>query len=404
MIFLQCSHTIMLFLSAFQSIFPRVARVCKNDGGGPHKFKNKWTTFLKARLNCSVPGDIPFYFNEIQSTVSNFVPNSDGSIDDGIVYAVFTTPENSIAGSAICAFSLKDITAAFEVGDFKHQHAVNSNWLPVPKSQVPHPRPGICQASDNAYENKTLTTETEQRLNFIKRHSLMDWSVPGVTQSPIFVKTSLGERLTVIAVDVNVRAVNGKLYDVLFLGTTNGRVLKVINIEEDLNRTPKSRSQTGYLYNENESKLHLNRNRKQTRPVLIESLQVLPYDIPVRNLMVINRKDADVLEDGKLVVLSDHDVKSVPLQRCSSHSGTKSCGDCVALQDPYCAWDQDKDECVEHSTVSGYYDAFSSNNDNLVQQLETGFHTSCPPPDVYGFGQGKIISPRKKHNSFLHMV
>ncbi len=36
--------------------------------GGAHKFNNKWTSFLKARLNCSVPGQIPFYFNEIQST------------------------------------------------------------------------------------------------------------------------------------------------------------------------------------------------------------------------------------------------------------------------------------------------------------------------------------------------
>ena len=30
--------------------------------------QNKWTTFLKSRLNCSVPGEYPFYFNEIQST------------------------------------------------------------------------------------------------------------------------------------------------------------------------------------------------------------------------------------------------------------------------------------------------------------------------------------------------
>ena len=378
----------------FQSIFPRVARVCKNDSGGPHKFKNKWTTFLKARLNCSVPGDIPFYFDEIQATVSNVVSGSYGSLNDGIIYAVFTTPENSIAGSAICAFSLKDITTAFEEGEFKHQNAVNSNWLPVPKSQVPVPRPGICHSSSyNEHYNKTSTTE-EQRLNFIRRHSLMDWSVPGLTQSPIFVKTSLGERLTVIAVDVNVRAVNGKLYDVLFLGTTNGRVLKVINIDEDeeKGRTPKSRNQERALFGDNKSHFQNNESRKRTHPVLIESLQVLPYNIPVRNLMVINRKDADILDEDKLIVLSDHDVKSIPLQRCSTHSMPKSCGDCVALQDPYCAWDQSRQQCVEHSTVSPETDIFGSfprSNDNLIQQLETGFHTECPPPDVFSLDPGK---------------
>jgi hypothetical protein len=48
-----------------------------------------------------VPGAHPFYFNEIQST-------SD-VIDGHFVYAVFTTPDNSIAGSAVCKFSIKDI-------------------------------------------------------------------------------------------------------------------------------------------------------------------------------------------------------------------------------------------------------------------------------------------------------
>ena len=57
-------------LSLFQSVFSRVARVCKNDAGGAHKFRDKWTTFLKSRLNCSVPGERPFYFDEIQVGVS----------------------------------------------------------------------------------------------------------------------------------------------------------------------------------------------------------------------------------------------------------------------------------------------------------------------------------------------
>ena len=47
-------------------MFSRVARVCKSDRGGPHKHKRRWTTFLKARLNCSVPGEFPFHFDEIQ--------------------------------------------------------------------------------------------------------------------------------------------------------------------------------------------------------------------------------------------------------------------------------------------------------------------------------------------------
>ena len=49
-----------------KSVFSRVARVCKNDAGGTRSLNAKWTSFLKARLNCSVPGNYPFYFDEIQ--------------------------------------------------------------------------------------------------------------------------------------------------------------------------------------------------------------------------------------------------------------------------------------------------------------------------------------------------
>ena len=70
--------------------------------------------------------------------------------------------------------------------------------------------------------------------------------------------------------------------------------------------------------------------RAETRPVLVESIQVLPYDIPVRNLIVV---------EGRLVVLSDHEVKSIPLHRCNTASGhsqpdqpAQTCNECVALQ------------------------------------------------------------------------
>ena len=95
-----------VFLFAPQAVFSRVARVCKSDPG----LRNSWTTFLKARINCSIPGDQPFYFNEIQSVTgfvdTHFTKNGER---DKRLYAVLTTPENSISGSAICAFSLNQL-------------------------------------------------------------------------------------------------------------------------------------------------------------------------------------------------------------------------------------------------------------------------------------------------------
>ena len=50
----------------FQAVFSRVARVCKNDKGGNYLMKNLWTSFFKARLNCSIPGEYPFHFDLIR--------------------------------------------------------------------------------------------------------------------------------------------------------------------------------------------------------------------------------------------------------------------------------------------------------------------------------------------------
>ncbi|EDS30352.1 semaphorin [Culex quinquefasciatus] len=59
-------ETAVEFINCGKAVFSRVARVCKWDKGGPHRFKNRWTTYLKSRLNCSMPGDFPFYFDEIR--------------------------------------------------------------------------------------------------------------------------------------------------------------------------------------------------------------------------------------------------------------------------------------------------------------------------------------------------
>ena len=154
----------------------------------------------------------------------------------------------------------------------------------------------------------------------------MDWAVKGATKAPVFIKTSLGERFTVIEADSNVRSVERTVTDVLFVGTTNGRVLKI----------------------------SANTN------TLIEAFQVFPYHVPVRNLLV---------TDEQIIVLSDHEVNAFPLHRCSQ---VKTCGDCVALQDPYCAWDLSLDACIAHREVP---------TGALIQDLEHGYHEGCPLPE-----------------------
>ena len=41
------------YMNCGKSVYSRVARVCKNDKGGTRSLNDKWTSFIKARLNCS---------------------------------------------------------------------------------------------------------------------------------------------------------------------------------------------------------------------------------------------------------------------------------------------------------------------------------------------------------------
>ena len=61
-----------------------------------------------------------------------------GASEGETFYAVFNTPENSIAGSAVCSFSLSDVTRVFQESPFKNQvrklrarpHSTHSHyWL-----------------------------------------------------------------------------------------------------------------------------------------------------------------------------------------------------------------------------------------------------------------------------------
>lgn len=78
------------FLVFLQVMVSRVARVCKADLGGSQRVLEKqWTTFLKARLNCSVPGDSHFYFNLLHAT-SNIIHMQGRDV----ILGLFSTPPN----------------------------------------------------------------------------------------------------------------------------------------------------------------------------------------------------------------------------------------------------------------------------------------------------------------------
>uniref|UniRef100_A0A8C4ISR4 Semaphorin 6D n=1 Tax=Dicentrarchus labrax TaxID=13489 RepID=A0A8C4ISR4_DICLA len=283
-------------------VYSRVARICKNDVGGSQRVLEKhWTSFVKARLNCSVPGESFFYFDVLQSITDiiniNGVPS---------VVGVFTTQMNSIPGSAVCAFSMADIEKVFW-GRFKEQKTPDSVWTPFPEEKLPKPRPGCCAGHGPAASFKSSIEFPDDTLQFIKSHPLMDTAVPSIGDEPWFTKTRV--RLTALAVDNE--AGPHKNYTVVFIGAESGVVLKVL--------------------------------AKTSSVALNDSLLLEEIDVFNKAKCLSNHEDdkrvlsLHVDKDAhSLYVAFSSCVIRIPLSRCERHSSCHK--SCIASRDPYCGW------------------------------------------------------------------
>ncbi|XP_071345178.1 semaphorin-6D isoform X4 [Trachinotus anak] len=302
-------------------VYSRVARICKNDVGGSQRVLEKhWTSFVKARLNCSVPGESFFYFDVLQSITDiiniNGVPS---------VVGVFTTQMNSIPGSAVCAFSMADIEKVFW-GRFKEQKTPDSVWTPYPEEKLPKPRPGCCAGHGPAASFKSSIEFPDDTLQFIKSHPLMDTAVPSVGDEPWFTKTRVRYRLTALAVDNE--AGPHKNYTVVFIGAESGVVLKVL--------------------------------AKTTSVSLNDSLLLEEIDVFNRAKCLSNHEDDKRVlslhvdkDTHSLYVAFSSCVIRIPLSRCERHSSCHK--SCIASRDPYCGWKpHGACERIQPGVLTGY--------------------------------------------------
>lgn len=156
----------------------------------------------------------------LSESTSKLIEGVYGENRTQVIYSALTTPDNAIGGSAICVFQMKDIDQVFR-GPFKHQESINSNWLPVPENKVPLPRPGEC-----ARDSRILP---DANVNFIKTHPLMEEAVPAFHGRPILIRVSLNYRFTAVVVDPQVRTVNDRTFDVIYIGTGKFTIKFTIN-------------------------------------------------------------------------------------------------------------------------------------------------------------------------------
>uniref|UniRef100_A0A8C7MVF4 Semaphorin 6A n=1 Tax=Oncorhynchus kisutch TaxID=8019 RepID=A0A8C7MVF4_ONCKI len=306
-------------------VFPRVARVCKNDRGGSQRVLEKqWTSFLKTRLNCSIPGDSHFYFNILQAVTDVIHING-----RDVVMATFSTPYNSIPGSAVCAYDMAEVANAF-MGRFKEQKSPDSTWTPVPEDKVPKPRPGCCAGTPSLEKYKVSNEFPDDTLNFIKQHPLMDEAVPSIANRPWFLKTMVRYRLTRISVDN--AAGPYRNHTVVFLGSEKGIILKFL-----------AKMNSGLL---NDSLFLEELNVYNPEKCSIDGVD----DKRIVSMQIDN-------QGHSLFVAFTSCVVKVPLSRCERHGKCKN----PDLSRPVSAFEQD----VEHGNTDGLGDCQSKQASSL---------------------------------------
>ncbi|XP_021564204.1 semaphorin-4B [Carlito syrichta] len=270
-----------------KTIVSRIARICKGDKGGDRVLQRRWTSFLKAQLLCSRPDD-GFPFNVLQDVFT--LSPSPQDWRDTLFYGVFTSQwhRGTTEASAICVFTMRDVQKVFS-GLYKEVNRMTRQWYTVTQP-VPIPRPGACITNSAREQMINSSLDLPYRvLLFLKDHFLMDEQV----RSRLLLLQPRARYQRVV-----VHRVPGlrHAYDVLFLGTRDGRLHKAVSVGN--------------------------------RAHVIEELQIFPSGQPVQNLLLDTHR-------GLLYAASNLSVVQVPVANCSLY---RSCGDCLLARDPYCAW------------------------------------------------------------------
>nr|XP_056709514.1 semaphorin-7A-like [Euleptes europaea] len=249
----------------------QLGRVCKVDEGGKNMLIDSWTTFLKARLVCGDPRD-PKRFHHLRDA---FLLKESRTL-----YGVFSS---SWGKAAVCKYSMNEISSAFKTPKLKGYTGPLSGY-----------RIGTCISPSSQTQKNTLT--------IIKDHPEIETVIYPEGQHPLYLLEN-NENYTRVVAD-RVRDASNVTRDVLFLGTDQGKIHKVLQ------------------------------NGEQT--VIIAELSPFKKEAPISSMVL----DTTM---GHLYVSTEFEVVRLLLADCDQYKDT--CWNCVLARDPYCGWDPNGKTC-----------------------------------------------------------
>ncbi|MBN3286593.1 SEM4D protein, partial [Polyodon spathula] len=327
---------------------PRIARVCKGDLGGQRTLQKKWTSFLKAKLVCSMP-ELNFVFNVVQDVFILKTPDW----KETVIYGVFTSQWGNVGLSAVCAYTMTTIDEVFSKGKYMQKASVeqsHTKWVRY-NAMPPSPRPGACIKNIDRLQNISDSLHLpDKTLQFIKDHPLMDDQVLPIGNGPKLIRRDVN--YTQIVVD-RVRALDNNVYDVIFISTDKGVLHKAIIYDDEVH--------------------------------VVEEIQLFTHFEPIKTLLLSSQREYLLFQQKCLYAGSDAGVVQSPIAFCEKYM---SCADCILARDPYCAWDSEDNSCVVQD--------HESRKSNLIQNLN-GDANVCPPAVKYVSSddyQKIIVKPR----------
>ncbi|XP_030604883.1 semaphorin-7A [Archocentrus centrarchus] len=284
----------------------RIGRICMVDEGGlKNLMADSWTTFLKARMMCGA-GNTQQQYNNLKQAVVLTAQDKRA----GVLYGLFS---NAWGRTVICAYSIEDIDQAFSTSKLKGY-----------SGQLTGTRPGTCvRKVPGAAENQNNI----KNLGVLRYHPEIEDVIRPVGVAPLDLPSD--DQITHTVADI-VQAVNDEHYSVLYLGTEQGKVLKVIHTSEDV--------------------------------FIISQYSLFRNEGPVLNMAIDPQK-------GHLYVATAMEVQRLPLADCSRYGST--CRECILSRDPYCGWDKSRRKCI--AIPPGY----NSTTGGIIQNLDHSNSSVC---------------------------
>ncbi|KAM8827032.1 semaphorin-7A [Synchiropus picturatus] len=283
----------------------RIGRICTVDEGGIKALlPDSWTTFMKARVMCGA-GNSQQQYNNLKQAVVLTAQDKRA----GLLYGLFS---NAWGRTVICAYSIEDINQAFTHSNLK---GYSSPFVGT--------RPGTC-----VRKNSSAGSPNDiKNLGVIRYHPEIEDVIRPVGVAPLDLPAD--DQITHAVADI-VLAANDEHYSVLYLGTEEGKVLKVLHSSEGV--------------------------------FIISQYSMFHNEGPVLNMAI------DPLK-GHLYVATAMEVQRLPLADCARYGDT--CRECVLARDPYCGWDPVRRRCLPiplgYNVTSG----------SIIQNLDQSNSSVC---------------------------